>query len=71
VVGQCCQDFWRWARDVKEKADTILVPALAQSFGERHQVIIMHPDEVVRPEHLVQLACEVIIDAQIAAQIPA
>jgi hypothetical protein len=34
-------------------------------------MIIMHPDEVIRPEHLVQLAREVIIDTQIAAQIPA
>ena len=56
---------------MKEKADAILVPALAQRLGERHQMIIMHPDEIIRPEHLVQLAREVIIDTQIAAQIPA
>ena len=53
----------RWTRNVKEKADAILVPALAQCLGERHQVIIMHPDEVIGLKHLVQLACEVIIDA--------
>ena len=47
------------------------MPALAQCLGERNQVIIMHPDEVIRPEHLVQLAREVIIDTQITAQIPA
>ena len=56
---------------MKEKANAIFVPALAQCLGERHQVIIMHPDEVIRLEHLVQLSCEVIIDTQIAAQIPA
>jgi hypothetical protein len=71
VVGQCSQYFWRWAWNVKEKADAILVPALAQCLGEWHQMIIMHPDDVIRPEHLVQLACEVIIDTQITAQIPA
>ena len=38
---------------------------------KRHQVIIMHPNNVIRPEHLVQLAREVIIDTQITAQIPA
>jgi hypothetical protein len=31
----------------------------------------MHPNNVIRPEHLVQLAREVIIDTQITAQIPA
>src|SRR5580693_6640954 len=71
VVWQCSQYFWRRAWDVKEKADAILVPALAQGLGERHQMIIMHPDEVIRPEDLVQLARKVIIDAQIAAQVPA
>src|ERR1700693_4034816 len=36
VVRQRSQYFRRWARDVKEKADAILVPTLAQRFGERH-----------------------------------
>ena len=49
---------------MKEKANAILVPALAQCLGERHQVIIMHPDEVIRPEHLVQLVPEMIIDTR-------
>jgi hypothetical protein len=71
VVRQCGQHFRRWARDVKEEADTVLVAALAERLAERHQVIIMHPDEILRPEHIVQLAREVIIDTQIAAQIAA
>ena len=48
VVGQRRQYFWRRARDVKEKADAVLMSALAQCLGERHQMIIMHPDEVIR-----------------------
>src|SRR5271155_5057534 len=48
VVWQRSQYFWWWAWDVKEKADAILVPTLAQRLGERHQVIIMHPNEVIR-----------------------
>ncbi|MGC2080839.1 MAG: EF-hand domain-containing protein [Xanthobacteraceae bacterium] len=51
---------------MKEKADAILVPAFAQRLGERHQVIIMHPDEVIWPEHFMQLSREVIVDTQIA-----
>jgi len=69
VVRQRGQHFRRWARDVKEEADTVLVAALAERLGERHQVIIMHADEILWPEHIVQFAREVIIDSQIAAQI--
>src|SRR5690348_13906168 len=62
VVRQRSQYFWGWARDVKEKSDAILMSALAQCLGEWHQVIIMHPDEVIWSKHLVQLAGKVIID---------
>ena len=71
VVWQCSQYFRRREWNVKKKTDAIVVPALAQGLGERDQVIIMHPDEVIRREHLVQPAREVIIDPQIATQIAA
>ena len=32
-------------------------------------MIIMHPDEVFRSEHLMQFTCEVIVDTQKTAQI--
>jgi hypothetical protein len=35
VVGQRSKYFRWWARDVKEKADAVLVPKLAQCLGER------------------------------------
>ena len=38
---------------MKKESDAVLVAALAQRLGERHQVIVVHPDEVVRPEHIV------------------
>ena len=38
---------------MKEKADAIPVPALAQCLGQRNQMIIMLPDEVIRLEYLV------------------
>jgi hypothetical protein len=69
VVGQCSQYFRRWAWDVKEKADAIFVPALPECLGEWHQMIIMHPDEVIRPKHLVQLAREVTQRTQAVIQI--
>jgi hypothetical protein len=56
---------------VKEKANAILVPTPAQCLGERHQVIIVYPDDVIRLEDFVQLSREIVIDTQIAAQIPA
>src|SRR5262245_18625921 len=62
VVRQRSQYLWGWARDVKEKSDAILMSSLAQSLGEWHQVIIMHPDEVIWSKHLVQLPSKVIID---------
>ena len=56
---------------MKEKADPVLMPALAQCLGERNQMIVMHPDEVIRPQDFVQFAREMIIDTQITTQIPA
>jgi hypothetical protein len=53
VVRQRSKYFRRRARDVKEKADAVLVPTLAQCLSERNQVIVMHPNEVIRPEHLM------------------
>ena len=53
VVRQGGKYFRRRARDMKEKADAVLVPTLAQCLGERDQVIVMHPNEVIRLEHLV------------------
>src|SRR5689334_10935683 len=71
VVRQRCQHFGRRTRDMKKKADAILVAALAEGLCERHQVVIMNPDDILGPDHTVKLAREVIIDTQIAAQITA
>jgi hypothetical protein len=38
VVRQCSQYFRRRKWNVKEEADGILVPTLAQCLGERYQV---------------------------------
>ena len=47
VVGQRGEDFRRRKRNVQEEADPVLVAALAQRLGERDQVIVVHPDDVV------------------------
>jgi hypothetical protein len=43
--------------------------ALAQRLGERHQVIVVHPDQIVGLEQLVQLPGEGVVDPQVAAEI--
>ena len=62
VVGQRGKYFRRWARNVKKKANAISVPTLAERLCERHQMIIMHPHQVFRSEHLMQLTRKVIVD---------
>src|SRR5262249_34906358 len=52
-----------------EEADAVLVAELAQGLGKRHQVIIVHPNQIVRLQHLVDLVREIVVDTQVAGQI--
>ena len=45
--------------------------AVAQHFGERDEMIIVHPDDVVRLQQVVQLRGEMRIDAAVSAEIAA
>ena len=56
---------------MQEKTDPVRVPALAQRRGEGDQVIVVDPNNVVGPKQPVQRALEVVIDAEITAQIAA
>ena len=49
VIGHGGEDFRRRQRDMQEKADAVVQPARAQRLGQRDQVIVMHPDDVVGP----------------------
>ena len=51
----------------RKKPMRLCRPARPQRLGQRDQVIIMHPDDVVGLQHLGQLVGEMLIDPQIAA----
>src|SRR5262249_61169293 len=68
VMRKGGEDFGRRAWNVQEEADAVLVAKIAQRFGQRHQVIVVDPDQVVRPEHVVQLAGKVVVAPQITRE---
>ncbi len=71
MVGQCRQNVRRRKRDVQEEADPVAVTAIAQHFGERDQMVVVHPDDIVVAQDVVQLSRELRVDAPIAAEIAA
>ena len=46
---QCVQQRRRDERRVQEKADAVARPEPTQFFGQREQVVVMYPDQVVVP----------------------
>ena len=71
VVGQRRQNLgWR-ERNVQEEADAIGMAAPPQRGGDRDQVVVVNPDQIVLVDHLFQFGGEVLVDAEIAAQIAA
>jgi hypothetical protein len=71
MVGQHGHDFRRRERDVQEEADAVGVTALAELLGDRDQVIVVNPDDVVRLEDLRKLAGEVAVHSEIAGEVAA
>ena len=71
VVRQRGEHFRRRTGNVQEVADPVLVAARAQRLGERDQVIVVHPDEIVGAQHLVELVGEMLVDAHVAGEIAA
>ena len=47
VVGQRRDDFRRRKRNMDEETDLVAVAAVAQRLGQRNQMIVVHPDDVV------------------------
>jgi hypothetical protein len=70
VVRHGREDLRRGHRNVKEEANSVLVTAPSQRFGQWHQVIVMHPHEIVGPEYLIKLSGKVFIDSLITGEIP-
>ena len=71
VVRQCGDDLGRWERNVQKEPDPVAVTAIAKHLGEWHEMIVMHPHEVVRLEDIVELRGEMRVDPPIPAQIAA
>src|SRR6185437_14255400 len=71
VVRQRRQDFRRRTRNVQKKSDPVLVSAIAQGLGERNQMIVVHPDDIVRPQQPFEMTGVIFVDTHIAAEIAA
>lgn len=51
---------------MQEEADPVFQPHLSEFGGQRNEVVIMNPDDVVRLDHRRQPVCEEAVDAEIA-----
>ena len=71
VVGHRRQDVGRRAGNVEEEADRVDAAARPEFAGERHQVIVVHPDDVVVLDDRVELIGEQAVDAHVAALVGA
>ncbi|MNS92022.1 hypothetical protein D3C72_1261390 [compost metagenome] len=60
-------DDLRWQRNVQEEADALLAAHGAQLGGQRHQVVVVDPDDVVVLQQRHQLAREQLVHAAVAA----
>ena len=50
VIWQRREDFRRRERNMDEEADLVAVAAIAQRLGQRDQMIVVDPDDVVGPQ---------------------
>ena len=71
VVGHRRQDVGRRAGNVEEEADRVDAAARPEFAGERHQMIVVHPDDVVVLDDRVELIGEQAVDAHVAALVGA
>ncbi len=65
VNGHGEEHVGRRPGNMKEKADAVLQTHLAQFRGERNQVVVMHPDDVIRFDERRQPMGEEAVDAEI------
>ena len=56
---------------MQEEADAVVVTTVAQHFCKRNEMIVVHPDDIVGLQQIVQLVGEVRVDAPVAAEIAA
>ena len=70
-MRQGLQNVGRRARRVQEKADPVAMAARTQFAREKHQVIIVHPDDVVLVDQRAQVIRKQAVDAHVAARVSA
>ena len=71
VMRQGLQNVGRRTRRMKEKSDGVAMAARPQLASQQHQVIIVHPDDVILPEQRAQTVGEHAVDPDIAAGVGA
>ena len=71
MVRQRGENLGRRKRHMQEKSDAVAVTAVAQHFCKRNEMIVVHPDDIVGLQQIVQLVGEVRVDAPVAAEIAA
>jgi hypothetical protein len=71
VTGQGDEDLVRGPRHMQEEADPVLHPQLAQLTGQRDQVIVVHPDQVVLADQRAKRLGEPLVHPLIALAVGA
>ena len=69
VVGQASHHLRRRHRNVEKEADPVGVAAASQRVGDRDQVIVVHPDQVVGLDDPLELGREMIVDPHVAGEV--
>lgn len=65
-IGQRRQNLRRRERNVQEEADGNLYFHLAQRRGQRHEVIVMHPDEIILLQQWMQPGGKALVHMPVA-----
>src|SRR5262249_60529421 len=56
---------------MNEETDLVAMAAIAQRFGKGHQVIVMHPHDIIGQQQFFEVSGEILVDAEVAAEIAA
>jgi hypothetical protein len=68
VIGQRQEHFLGRERNMQEKSDPVGDPEFAQLRAQRDEVIVVHPDDVVRTQQRKQRFGEIGVDALVASE---
>ena len=62
VIGQGRENFRRRERNVDEKPILLLRATIAQRLSQWNQVIVMHPQDIIRPQQFFEMSGEILVD---------